>query len=130
MAVTGYKPTSLIVIDSTKVDPADLAALELVLYGDVGTDPRLPLPDEVLTVFSTGVTVVDMGLFANQPSYVSGTHIVTLPSVTGVQWKINGVNKSPGAQPALGVGETAEVTAHPSSASYSLSGDTDWTFDY
>ena len=31
--VTGHKPTSLIVIDSTVVDPADLTALEALLYG-------------------------------------------------------------------------------------------------
>lgn len=130
VAVTSLSPTSLIVVDSTQVDPADLAALELVLYGDVGTEPRLPLPDEVINIFGTGVTVVDLGVAANQPTYVSGTHVVTLPTVTGVQWKINGVNKAPGAQPPLTTGQTAEVTAHPSSSSYSLSGDTDWTFDY
>ena len=52
--VTGFKPTSLIVIDSTKVDPADLTALELVLYGNtVGpVEPRLPSPDEVITMMA------------------------------------------------------------------------------
>jgi hypothetical protein len=37
--VTGYKPTALLTIDSTKVDPADLTALEDILYGTVGDDP-------------------------------------------------------------------------------------------
>ena len=52
--VTGLKPTSVIVIDSTLVDPADLAALELVLYGDdTGpTQPKLPTPDEVITMMA------------------------------------------------------------------------------
>lgn len=59
VAVKGYKPTASLVIDSTKFtgDKADkLTALENVLYGtDAGTgteatDPRLPLPDEVLTL--------------------------------------------------------------------------------
>jgi hypothetical protein len=52
--VTGLKPTSLIVIDSTQVDPDDLAALELVLYGDDSgpTQPRLPTPDEVITMLA------------------------------------------------------------------------------
>lgn len=52
--VTGYKPTSLIVIDSTKVQPADLAALEVILYGVTGapgTQPKLPTPDEVIALF-------------------------------------------------------------------------------
>lgn len=52
--VTGYKPTSLIVIDSTKVDPADLAALELILYGNTTgpVQPKLPTPDEVITLMT------------------------------------------------------------------------------
>lgn len=127
--VTGHKPTSLLIIDSTKVDADSLAALEDILYGTVGVDPRLPSPDEVLALFAGTVTTVDLGVYANQPSYNSGTHVVTLPSVTGVQWKINGVNKSPGAQPALTTGQTAYVTAHPTSG-YVLSGDDDWTYDY
>lgn len=52
--VTGYRPTSLIVIDSTKVDPADLAALEAILYGDTTgpVQPKLPTPDEVITLLA------------------------------------------------------------------------------
>ncbi len=48
--MTGYKPTAKIEIDSTKVDPTKLAALEKILYGDGTADARLPLPDEVLSV--------------------------------------------------------------------------------
>lgn len=124
-----YKPTSLIVVDSTQVGATELAALEDILYGTVGDDPRLPLPAEVLSIIAGTITDVDMGTFANQPSYDSGTHVVTLPSVTGVQWKINGVNKTAGAQPAMTVGQTSEVTAH-AQAGYNLVGDDDWTFDY
>ena len=40
--VTGHKP-----IDSTKADPAKLAELEKILFGDTETEPRLPLPDEI-----------------------------------------------------------------------------------
>lgn len=50
--VTGYKPTSCITIDSTKVEPAKLAALEKVLYGDTDTEARLPLPDEIASIMS------------------------------------------------------------------------------
>ena len=52
--VTGHKPTSLIVIDSTKVDATKLAALEEILYGGESVEPRLPLPDEVATIFAAG----------------------------------------------------------------------------
>lgn len=50
VAVTGYKPTASIVIDSTKVDAEKLAALEKILYGDGDTEARLPLPDEIATI--------------------------------------------------------------------------------
>lgn len=127
--VSGMQPTSLIVIDSTEVSPAALALLEAELFGDAGGDANLPSPDQVIAFFAGALTVVDMATFANQPTYNSGTHVVTLPSVTGVQWKINGVNKTAGAQPAMTVGQTSEVTAHPL-AGYQLDGDTDWTYDY
>ena len=49
--VTGYKPTSLVVVDSTVVDPTDLAALEALLYGNT-LAAALPLPDEVIALFA------------------------------------------------------------------------------
>lgn len=63
VSVTGFKPTSQITIDSTKVKPEKLTALEEILYGKDGTDggggegaaePRLPLPDEIAVLFSEG----------------------------------------------------------------------------
>lgn len=63
IAVTGYKPISNLVIDSTKVDATKLAALEQILYGTPASgnaeavDARLPLPDEVIsTLRPTGTT--------------------------------------------------------------------------
>lgn len=59
VAVANFKPTASLTIDSTKVDPQKLAALEEILYGKDGTgedhstgaiDPRLPLPDEIATI--------------------------------------------------------------------------------
>ena len=49
-----YKPTSLIVIDSTKVDSAKLTILENILYGSASANPRLPLPVEVIAIIQTG----------------------------------------------------------------------------
>lgn len=49
--VTGYKPTSLIIIDSRTVDAADLTALEDVLYGGTAA-AKLPTPDEVIEMFT------------------------------------------------------------------------------
>jgi len=59
--VPGYKPTASMVIDSTKVDAAKLAALEEILYGKDpstpdgtdGVDARLPLPAEIIELFKT-----------------------------------------------------------------------------
>lgn len=50
--VTGKKPTASITVDSTKADPTKLAALENILFGTAVTDPRLPLPDEINTLFA------------------------------------------------------------------------------
>lgn len=54
VSVDGFKPTASIVIDSTKVDPIKLAALEKILYGDTEVEARLPLPNEVATTLSDG----------------------------------------------------------------------------
>lgn len=51
--VTDYKPTSLIVIDSTVVDPTDLKALEDLLYGAAAVEAALPTPDAVIALFAT-----------------------------------------------------------------------------
>lgn len=60
--VTGHKPTAVLTIDSTKFTEtsakAKLQALEDILYGTDGTggtggaEPRLPLPDEVVTLLT------------------------------------------------------------------------------
>lgn len=49
--VTDMKPTSLIVIDSTVVDPTDLASLEALLYGAT-VAAALPTPDAVIALFA------------------------------------------------------------------------------
>lgn len=54
--VTGHKPTASLIVDSTKVSAEKMAALEELLYGKDGVEsspnnnPRLPLPDEVITL--------------------------------------------------------------------------------
>lgn len=59
VSVTGHKSTATLVIDSTTVDPEELAKFEEILYGKDATDEpdssaveaRLPFPDEVATFF-------------------------------------------------------------------------------
>lgn len=48
--LTGYASTSHICIDSTKVDADKLTALEAIIYGSDDVEPRLPLPNEVVSI--------------------------------------------------------------------------------
>lgn len=63
ISVKDHKPTALITINSTTVDPEKLAALEDILYGtgdsedSDGTTPRLPLPDEVISIMTAGTGI-------------------------------------------------------------------------
>ena len=52
--IENFKPTSIVTIDSTKVDAEKLAALEAKLYGTEEAEPTLPLPDEIATMFAAG----------------------------------------------------------------------------
>jgi hypothetical protein len=49
-----FKPVSSVTIDSTKVTADQLAAIEAILYGDDENEARLPLPDELKTIFAEG----------------------------------------------------------------------------
>lgn len=49
--VNGFKPTAIIIVDSTKTDAAKMSALNSLLYGTAGTNSvaaKLPLPAEVI----------------------------------------------------------------------------------
>jgi hypothetical protein len=50
VAVTGFKPTATMVIDSTKVAAEKLAALEAMLYGTESEEAKLPMPDEIVAL--------------------------------------------------------------------------------
>lgn len=55
--VTGYKPTAIVMLDSTKVPAEKMAKIEEILYGKAAegegseaVKPRLPLPDELISI--------------------------------------------------------------------------------
>jgi hypothetical protein len=124
VAVTGLKPTSVITIDSTKVDADSLAALEQILYGAPGVDPALPLPDTVITMFSGTVTTVT----ATEPAYDSATDTITIPTVAGVTYYIDGVAVPAG--PVV-ITEDTVVEARANAGYVLQSGtDNDWAYDY
>ena len=120
-----YKPLSTITIESTKVDATALAALEDAIYGTVGQDPRLPTPAEVVAFFSGTITTVT----PTQPTYNSTTDIITIPSITGVNYYIGGELIAPGPYGPI----TADtfVEAQPA-AGYQFpdDADNDWTIDF
>lgn len=124
VTVPGMKPTSIITIDSTKVDPTTLAALEQILYGDSGVDPSLPLPGTVIAMFAGGVTSVT----PTQPTFNSGTHTITIPTVTGITYYINDMPVAAG--PVVITADTI-VTARPNDGYALTQGtDDDWFYDY
>jgi len=88
VAVTGYKPTVTLTVDSTKVTPANLQVLEDALYGSAGTDPRLPLPDEVIAMFAGALTSAT----PVSPTFVSATGVITIPATTGVDYRRGDTN--------------------------------------
>lgn len=125
VAVAGYTPTSIITVDSTQVSAGDLAELEQFLYGTAGTDPSLPTPAAVLAIFSGALTEVT----PTAPTYDSGTKVITIPSVTGVTYYMDGVALTSGAQPAIT--EDKIVTAMPNTGyKFPAVVDDDWFFDF
>lgn len=124
VAVTGLKPTSIITIDSADVDPATLAALEQILYGDVAVDPAMPLPDTIVTMFSGTVTVVT----PTEPAYNSGTDTITIPTVTGVEYYIHDTIVAAGA---VVITVDTVVVARPAAGYVFAEGIVnEWWYDY
>lgn len=119
-----YNPTASLEIDSTKVDPTKLAALEDVLYGDADSDPSMPLPADVIAMLSGTVTEVA----PTPPTYDAGTHTITIPGTTGVKYTVNGEEVAAGP---LVITEDTVVTAYPKPTyRFPDTTDNDWLFEY
>ena len=50
--VAGFKPTASVTIDSTKIQPEKLKAIEDKLYGTASEEATLPLPDEIKQIIA------------------------------------------------------------------------------
>jgi len=119
-----YQPTASITIDSTKVNAGRLATLETMLYGDPSNDPAMPLPADVIAMMSGTTTLAT----PTQPAYNSGTHTITIPSVTGVRYTIDGEDVAAGA---VVITEDTIVRAYPATGYHFPDViDTDWFYDY
>lgn len=124
--VSGFKPTAILTIDSTKVPSVNLQALEDALYGTAGTSPRLPLPDEVIGMFAGAQTAVT-------PTAPTATTegVITIPTVTGVQYRRADTNAVvTGTVTIVGVGNSLVIRALPASGAYKFNPnvDDDWSF--
>lgn len=123
--VTGYKPTSIITVDSTKVSAGGWTALTEALWGTAGTDPRLPTPDEVLAFFSGTVTEVT----PTEPSATGND--VTIPSIAGVDYYNNNTGEGPLTAGTYTITEDTIIGARPA-AGYKFPAvvDTDWLYTF
>lgn len=124
VAVPNLRPTSIITIDSTAVNATSLAALEDLLYGTAGTDPRLPLPAEVIALFAG--TVIPVAPV--EPAYNAGTHTITIPTTTGVTYYIDG---DPVPAGAVVIASDTIVTARPNAGyTFEANVDDDWFYNF
>lgn len=95
----GYKPTSCITIDSTKVNKALYESFKAKVYGTANTDPYLPMPSEVISHFGANVQYT-YTLVASKPddwdtTYINyftksgNTYMPVLASATPPTWAAN-----------------------------------------
>lgn len=128
--VTGYRPTAVVHIDSTDplIDQANLADLELILYGTVGVDPRLPLPDEVETILGAGILTVTPEPLA----YTDGTDTIEYVPQAGVRYWREDTGAEVLADVVLSVGLPALVIKATPAVGYNFTGAfvDRWLYEY
>lgn len=117
----GFKPTALVTVDSRQVDSDALAALEDLLYGTTTSNPQLPSPATVISMFNNTVMTVT----PTKPTYTLG--VLTIPDITGVRYTMNGEEAAPGPYT---ITEDTFVEALPEDGYVFTPGvDTDWAFE-
>lgn len=122
--VADLKPTALIVIDSTEVSASQLTAFETLLYGSIGVDPVLPLPDAVITAFTGGLTAVT----PTKPTNAGND--ITIPATAGVLYFANGVRVYAADNPHTITEDTLISTTPDTGYVFTQGVDTDWFFDH
>ncbi|QFG09125.1 major tail protein [Arthrobacter phage Sporto] len=126
VAVPGLKPSAILTIDSRDVAPAKLADLETILYGAPGVNPRLPLPTEVISIFAAGVIASGIPV---APTYSAATDLITIPTVTGVEYFIDGVKRTNGS--TVLITESKVVKAYPAAGyKFPANVDDDWLITF
>jgi hypothetical protein len=121
------KPSAILTVDSNAVSASALASLETILYGSAGVDPRLPLPDEVIALFSGTVT----NATPTAPVYTSATHTITIPTVTGVIYRRSDTNAIVTGSVVLTVGQQLVIYSVPAAGyTFPANTDDDWQYNY
>lgn len=125
VSVTGFKPTASLVVDSTKVSPSNLAALEAVVFGSVSGDASLPMPDEVLAIFSVEYIIPEA------PAFNAATGVVNIPDQEGVVYKKGLATLESGEQDPLTPNTPTTITASAGAgATLDPLATAEWTFEY
>lgn len=97
VAVTGFAPTSLVVVDCTTVDPTTLQTLLDALYGDDSSGiAHLPMPDEIITMLgattgpATGATAGTPGTWtpsgSTPPANAAGATSASIVASPSSAW--------------------------------------------
>lgn len=121
--VPGFKPAATLTINSTKVSAAKLKEIEDILYGTEGVDPRLPLPAEIIAILSGASSEVE----PTAPTYNPTTKVITIPTVVGVEYRINGEVVSGDVT----ITKDTVVTARPTSGhKFPEVTDDDWFYNF
>lgn len=126
--VTGLKPTSVLIIDSTEVEPTVLAAIEAILYGDDDNGPSLPTPDEIIAIFEDSPTLVT----PVEPGFTASTGVIVIPSVTGVVYRRDDTSAIvTGSVTIATPGASLTIIAEPLNASYAFTplAEDEWEFE-
>lgn len=106
-SIPGKKPVAYTSVDSTDptIDPANLADLMAVLYGNGNNKPRLPLPAEMDAILNAGV----VNATPVKPAF-DGVDEITIPANADVDYFVNGEVVPDGA---LTITEDTIVEARP-----------------
>lgn len=121
--VPGHKPSATLTLDSRDVDASALESLEEILYGTAGSDPRLPLPAEVLALFQGTITEVR----PTAPTFVPATNTITIPSVAGVIYELD----DEVVTGSVVITESAVVVARPAPGyTFPAVADNDWYYEH
>ena len=80
ISIDGYRNTAVLTIDSTVVPAETMAALEAILYGtEGGSDARLPLPAEVISILggqstNAQLSSITIGSSTLAPTFAASTY--------------------------------------------------------